>query len=108
MRELAVQAANGTNSASDRAALNAELQQLIKEVDAVSATTTFNGVNLLNGSSKNVSLQIGTRAMDTLSFGIPGVRHQCARPRRLLRARPAPDHGSCRRERADRASPSTT
>jgi len=70
MRELAVQSANGTNSSSDRAALQAELSQLIAEVDGVSKSTTFNGVQLLDGSSKNVSLQIGTRATDNLSFGI--------------------------------------
>lgn len=70
MRELAVQSANGTNSASDRAALQAELNQLVQEVDGVSKSTTFNGVQLLDGSSKNVSLQIGTRASDNLSFGI--------------------------------------
>ena len=70
MRELAVQAANGTNSASDRAALQAELTQLVQEVDGVSKSTTFNGVQLLDGSSKSVSLQIGTRAADNLSFGI--------------------------------------
>jgi flagellin len=70
MRELAVQAANGTNSSSDRAALQAELGQLVAEVDGVSKSTTFNGVQLLDGSSKNVSLQIGTRATDQLSFGI--------------------------------------
>jgi flagellin len=70
MRELAVQAANGTNSSTDRAALQAELAQLVAEVDGVSKSTTFNGVQLLDGSSKNVSLQIGTRATDNLSFGI--------------------------------------
>jgi flagellin len=70
MRELAVQSANGTNSSTDRAALQAELSQLVAEVDGVSKSTTFNGVQLLDGSSKNVSLQIGTRATDNLSFGI--------------------------------------
>ena len=70
MRELAVQSGNGTNSSSDRAALQAELAQLVAEVDAVSETTAFNGVKLLDGASSDISLQIGTRAMDTLSFAI--------------------------------------
>ncbi len=70
MRELAVQSANGTNSTSDRAALQAELSQLVQEVDGVSKSTTFNGVQLLDGSSQNISLQIGTRATDNLTFGI--------------------------------------
>ena len=46
MRELAVQAANGTNTAADRTALDAELQQLILEIDRVADGTSFNG-NLL-------------------------------------------------------------
>ena len=70
MRELAVQSANGTNSTSDRAALQAELGQLVAEVDGVSKSTSFNGVQLLDGTSKKVSLQIGTRATDSLTFGI--------------------------------------
>src|SRR5919112_1771826 len=46
IRELAVQARNATNSASDRAALNAEAQQLKAEIDRVASTTSFNGVKL--------------------------------------------------------------
>ncbi|SNS84695.1 flagellin [Sphingomonas laterariae] len=73
MRELAVQAANGTNSASDRETLQKELTQLVTEVNGVSATTSFNGIKLLDGSSKNVSLQTGTKAGDTVSFSIGGT-----------------------------------
>src|SRR5579862_7583055 len=50
IRELAVQSRNATNSASDRAALNTEAQQLKQEIDRVATTTSFNGVKLLDGS----------------------------------------------------------
>ncbi|XHS01858.1 flagellin [Sphingomonas sp. DBB INV C78] len=73
MRELAVQSSNGTNSASDRETLQAELTQLVSEVNGVAATTSFNGIKLLDGSSKNVQLQTGTKAGDTVSFSIGGT-----------------------------------
>src|SRR5215204_5732092 len=50
MRELAVQAANDSLSASDRAATNSEMQQLRAEINGISARTTFNGKQLLTGS----------------------------------------------------------
>jgi len=70
MRELAVQAANGTNNASDRAALDAEVQQLKSEIDRTAKTTQFNSINLLDGSYKNKQLQIGDKANQTLKIGI--------------------------------------
>ena len=57
MRELAVQASTGTLNSDDRAALDAEFQQLEAEIDRIDANTTFAGVALLTGSSK--SFQIG-------------------------------------------------
>jgi len=62
MRELAVQAANASNSASDRTALNAEVQQLKDEVQRVATTTKFNGQRLLDGSFANQSFQVGANA----------------------------------------------
>ena len=50
MRELAIQSANATNSASDRATIDAEVQQLVAEINRVSGQTQFNGLNLLDGS----------------------------------------------------------
>src|SRR6201987_5522545 len=50
IRELAVQAPNATNSASDRAALQAEASQLVSEVQRVGTQTSFNGIKLLDGS----------------------------------------------------------
>ena len=50
IRELAIQSANSTNSASDRASLQAEASQLISEITRVASQTSFNGLNLLDGS----------------------------------------------------------
>ncbi len=74
MRELAVQAANGTNNAQDRAALDAEVQQLKSEIDRTAKTTQFNSINLLDGSFKNKQLQIGDKANQTLKIGIAGAK----------------------------------
>jgi flagellin len=54
IRELAVQAANGTNSAADRQALQLEVSQLVNEVDRVGKTTTFNGEQVFGQSSASV------------------------------------------------------
>ncbi len=51
IRELAVQSASGTNSASDKASLNAEAQQMLKEVDRVASSAMFNNLSLLNGAN---------------------------------------------------------
>ena len=67
IRELAVQARNGSNSTSDRAALDAEAQQLRAEIDRVAQQTQFNGVNLLDGSFTNQAFQVGANAGQTIS-----------------------------------------
>ena len=67
IRELAVQSANGTNSASDRAAIQTEVAQLIAEVDRVSSQTTFNDVKLLDGTFSNAAFQVGANAGETIS-----------------------------------------
>jgi len=74
MRELAVQAANGTNGALDRAALDAEVQQLKAEIDRTAKTTQFNSINLLDGSFKNKVLQIGDDANETMKVGIASAK----------------------------------
>ena len=70
LRELAVQSANATNSASDRAALNAEAKQLIAEVGRISEQTDFNGVKLLDGSAGTQKFQIGANAGQTFEMSI--------------------------------------
>lgn len=67
IRELAVQSANATNSASDRSALDAEAQQLKNEIDRVATQTNFNGVKLLDGSFTNQIFQVGANAGETIS-----------------------------------------
>ena len=61
IRELAVQSANATNSSSDRTALQAEVTQLVAEIDRVATTSNFNNVKLLNGSFSNQTFQVETR-----------------------------------------------
>jgi len=62
IRELSVQAANGTNSAGDRQSLNSEVGQLMSELDRFATTTQFNGLNLLDGSFSAVNYQVGANA----------------------------------------------
>jgi len=72
MRELAVQSANDTNSVSDRASLNEEVDQLQAELDRIASTTTFNGRNVIDGSMTNATFQVGANAGvdQTISFSI--------------------------------------
>ena len=67
IRELAVQSGNATNSASDRAALNTEAQQLKAEIDRVASTTAFNGVKLLDGSFTGAAFQVGANVGETIT-----------------------------------------
>ena len=68
IRELAVQSANATNSAKDRTALQAEVTELMAEIDRVSNQTKFNGVNLLNGSFSGQNFQVGANASETVTI----------------------------------------
>ncbi len=82
MRELSVQAANGTLSAANRQSLQKEMTQLVTEVDNVSKTANFNGIKLLDGTNEVLSLQTGTREgekvtinldkTDSLTLGLQG------------------------------------
>lgn len=72
IRELAVQSANATNSASDRASLQAEAAQLTAEITRVASQTQFNGTNLLDGSFLNQSFQVGANANQTISINSIG------------------------------------
>jgi flagellin len=75
MRELAVQAANATNSSSDRAALQQEVSQLTAEIDRVARQAQFNGLNLLDGSFVNQDFQVGANAGQTITVaGIASAR----------------------------------
>jgi len=74
IRTLAVQAANGSNSASDRAALNNQAQQLISEITRVASNSSFNGTNLLDGSFSATNFQVGANnnATSTIAIGSIG------------------------------------
>ena len=74
MRELAVQSANDTNSASDRSSLQAEVNQLKQEMTRIAETTQFNGKNLLDGTLTSAQFQVGANANQTISFGINSAR----------------------------------
>jgi flagellin len=67
IRELSVQAANATNSATDRQALNAEVQQLSQELQRIAASTEFNGRKLLDGSFSAAGFQVGANANQTIT-----------------------------------------
>lgn len=62
IRDLAVQSANDTNSQADRISLQAEVDQLIDEIDRIASTTTFNGRNVLDGSLASYYFQIGANS----------------------------------------------
>lgn len=62
MRDLAVQSANGSNSDTDRASIQSEVGQLKDEIDRVAKSTSFNGLNLLDGTFTAQSFQVGANA----------------------------------------------
>jgi flagellin len=70
IRELAVQSANATNSASDRATLDQEVQQRLAEIDRIAAQTSFNGQKILDGSFGNAAFQVGANVGETISVSL--------------------------------------
>jgi flagellin len=70
MNELATQAANDTNTTTDRTALAAEVTQLKTEIDRISTTTQFNTMNLLDGSFTGKNLQVGSLANQKIQISI--------------------------------------
>ncbi len=68
IRELAVQSANATNSDSDRAALDQEVQQRIAEISRIAAQTSFNGRKVLDGSFGGAVFQVGANVGETISL----------------------------------------
>ncbi|MCW2531728.1 MAG: fliC [Blastococcus sp.] len=72
MRDLAVQSANDTNDTNSRAAIDAEADALNAELTRISSKTTFNNVNLLDGTYTNKQFQVGYAASDTINVSIAG------------------------------------
>lgn len=73
MRELAVQAADGSLTSTDRTELNTEYQELVDEVDRLAEVTTFNGKDLLAGATSSIDFQVGVDGTSddviTVAFG---------------------------------------
>ncbi len=74
VRELSVQSANSSNSSSDRAALQDEVNQLKQELDRIAGNTEFNGVKLLDNSFATQDFQVGANANQTISVNLQGSR----------------------------------
>ena len=68
MRDLALQAANGSNSVFDRQSLQLEVDQLRDEIQRIATTTTFNDKNVLDGSSHGFQFQIGANKGEAVTF----------------------------------------
>ena len=74
IRELSVQAANGTLTDSDRQSIQDEVSQLQDELTRIGDTTTFNGKKILDGSGGNTAFQVGANANETVSTPSVDVR----------------------------------
>jgi len=72
IRELSVQAANGTNSDSDLKSIQAEISQRLAEIDRVSEQTQFNGVKVL-ASNQSLSIQVGAHDNQTITVGLKAI-----------------------------------
>jgi flagellin len=70
MREIAVQAANDTNTTTDRSSLQDEVDQLIEELDRIASTTEFNGKTLLDGNLTDATFQVGANEDQVITFSI--------------------------------------
>lgn len=70
MRDLALQAANGSNGASEREALNDEVSQLKAELNRIADTTSFGGQKLLNGEFGTKQFQVGSQANETIGVTV--------------------------------------
>lgn len=73
MRDLSLQSANGSNSTTERQALNDEVKQLQSELNRISDTTTFGGQKLLDGSFGTKSFQVGSNANETIGVTVNGA-----------------------------------
>ncbi len=74
IRELSIQAANDINTVSDRESLDAEVQQLIQELDRIGETTTFNNQNVLNGDFVKSYFHVGANARETIAVSVEDAR----------------------------------
>ena len=73
VRELAVQAANGTNNTTNREALDREVQQLLEQIEDIALDTEFNGVRVLS-SAQTMTIQAGPKVGQTLTIAVEGAK----------------------------------
>ena len=74
MRELAVEASNGTMTSANRKSTQAEVAQLQKQIDSIAHTTASNGIQLLDGTAGNVILQTGVNQGNNMTMSIGSVQ----------------------------------
>jgi flagellin len=74
IRELAVQSANGSNSASDRKSIQNEVSALSSELNRVATSTQFNGQNVLDGTLTNTQFQVGANSNQTINIGVQSAK----------------------------------
>lgn len=74
MRELAVQASNTTLTTADRTAIQTEVDALTTEIDRIATTTQYNSSNILDGSGKSLTFQIGDKAGQTVSLALESAK----------------------------------
>jgi len=72
-RELAVQAANGTQSDANRASLNGEIQQLLSQIESIARETDYNGIRVLS-AAQTITLQAGPKVGQTLTVALTGAK----------------------------------
>ena len=73
IRELAVQAASGTSSDENRATLQAEVGELLEQIDDIANDTQFNNINILDGSTATITIQAGAQIGQTLAVSLQGA-----------------------------------
>ena len=73
MNELATQAANDTNTSTDRTAIQSEIDQLTSEINRIQSTTQFNTMNLLDGTFSSKNLQVGSLSGQSIEISIKNM-----------------------------------
>ncbi|MDH2293897.1 FliC/FljB family flagellin [Cobetia sp. 1AS1] len=76
VRELTVQAANGTNSASDLESIQNEIGQRLDEINRISEQTSFNGTNVLDGSKTEINIQVGSEDGQTITLNLSKINSE--------------------------------
>ena len=74
MRDLSVQAANSSNSSTDRSAIQAEITQLQANINQIATQTAFNGTFVLDGTLNNAQFQVGANANQTIGAAIANAQ----------------------------------